>query len=85
MSEKDQLRKQNLLKAKGPEAKAMNIVDHQQEEDFKSSMLLLILTGLPNLASLLMVTLQEVDLPLILTCASLFQKKVSQFNHVGNL
>jgi hypothetical protein len=63
----------------------MKIVDHHQEEDFKSSELLLILTGLHTLASLLMVILQEEDYHLNSTYANLFQKKGILFHPLGIL
>ena len=85
MSDKDKLREQNLLKVKDPGAKVMNIVDHHQEEDFKNSELLLTLTGHHMLASLLMVILQEEDYHLNSTCASLSQKKDSQYHPQGIL
>jgi len=61
---------------KDREAKVMNIGDHHQEEDSKSSVLLLIHTGLPTLAILLMAILQEEDLSS--TCASPYQRRDSQ-------
>lgn len=69
--DKDKEREETLLKAKGLKAKAMNIVDHHQEEGFKNSEPLPILTGLHILASLFMVILQEEDYPLNSTCANL--------------
>ncbi len=81
--DKDKKREETLLKAKGLEAKVMNIVDHHQEEDFKNSEPLPILTGLHTLASLLMVILQEEDYPLNSTCANLSQKKDSKSHHLG--
>ena len=76
-------REETLLKAKGLEAKVMNIEDHHQEEDFKNWEHRPIHTGIHIPAILLMVILQEEDFPLNLTCASLSQKMDSQFLHLG--